>query len=87
MGSTNKVMEAKNRKVRMYDMEHNNYVNNGVVSLEYKYHECEVPTDGTRTRRRYTLRQMYFKDKRQEKHFENEYACMCAKIRMAVGGC
>ena len=71
MGSTNKVMEAKNRKVRMYDMEHNNYVNNGVVSLEYKYHERTVAKDGSSLRQKYRNRELWRK-----------YSWL-----LAVGGC
>lgn len=68
----NKVMEAKNRKVRMYDMERNNYANNGEVSLEYKYHERTVPKDGTALRQKYT-----------DKMFWRKYGYL---VKM-VGGC
>ena len=84
MGSTNRTMAAKNRKVRIYDMKQNNYVNNNITSLEYKYHECTPPADSSKVRKHYTLRMMYFQDRHQEEKFEIEYAKICARI---MGSC
>lgn len=41
----NKVMEAKNRKVRMHDMRENTYRNNNRVATEYMFHEAAPPKD------------------------------------------
>ena len=72
----NKLMEAKNRKVRMYDMAHNNYVNNNIVALEYRFFEVIPYTNGDKVRSNH-----------EYKKFMREHADVMARYRKIVGGC
>ena len=74
----NKLMEAKNRKVRMYDMAHNNYVNNSEVMLEYRYAEVTPKTNGAKWAKTF-----------EYKKFMREHAEAVARYRriIGVGGC